>query len=103
MGLYRYSTHNEYTLDAQVQSMAVDVESIRQFPKVHSVDWLKPGQVISALGYQTLCDLIDSTKRMTLIGKKGCAVIASVDEKLLIMQSEPNVNQGSIDLILDAV
>tara|TARA_B100001175_G_scaffold288029_1_gene270874 strand:- start:1073 stop:1324 length:252 start_codon:yes stop_codon:yes gene_type:complete len=83
--------------------MAVDVESIRQLPKVHSVDWLKPGQVISDLGYQTLCDLMDSRKRMTLIGKKGCAVIASVDEKLLIIQSEPNVNLGSIDLILDAV
>ena len=103
MGLYRYSIHNEYTLDAQVQTMAVDVESIRQLPKVHSVDWLKPGQVISDLGYQTLCDLMDSRKRMTLIGKKGCAVIASVNEKLLIIQSEPNVNLGSIDLILDAI
>ncbi len=82
--------------------MAVDVESIRQLPKVRSVDWLKPGQVISNLGYETLCDLLDSRKRMTLIGKNGCVIITSVNEDLLIIQSEPNVNLGSIDIILDA-
>ncbi len=82
--------------------MAVDVESIRQLPKVRSVDWLKPGQVISNLGYETLCDLLHSRKRMTLIGKNGCVIITSVNEDLLIIQSEPNVNLGSIDIILDA-
>jgi len=82
--------------------MAIDVDSIRQLPKVRSVDWLKPGEVTSNLGYQTLCDLLRSRKRMTLIGKNGCAIIASVNEDLLIIQSEPNVNLGSIDLILDA-
>ena len=81
--------------------MAVDVESIRQLPKVRSVEWLKPGEAISNLGYQTLCDLLSSRKRMTLIGKNGCAIIASVNEDLLIIQSEPNVNLGSIDIILD--
>ena len=82
--------------------MAVDVESIRQLPKVRSVDWLKPGQEISNLGYQTLCDLLNSRKRMTLIGKNGCAIIASVNEDLLVIQSDLNVNLGSIDVILDA-
>ena len=82
--------------------MTVDVESIRQLSKVRSVDWLKPGEVISNLGYQTLCDLLRSRKRMTLIGKNGYAIIASVNEDLLIIQSEPNVNLGLIDLILDA-
>jgi len=82
--------------------MAVDVESIRQLPKVRSVDWLKPGQEISNLGYQTLCDLLNSRKRMTLIGKNGCAIIASVNEDLLVIQSDLNVNLGSINLILDA-
>ena len=83
--------------------MAVDVETIRQLPKVDSVEWIKPGQVISDTDYQSLRDLLQSRKRMTLIGKNGCVIIASVKEELLIIQSQPNVNLGSIDLILDSI
>lgn len=83
--------------------MAVDLASIRQLPKVTSVDWLKPGEVISDIGYQTLIDILNSRKRMTLIGKKGCAIITSVKQELLIIQSEPNVNLGSIDLVIDSI
>ena len=83
--------------------MAFDVESIRQLPKVSSVDWLKPGQVISGVGYETLLELLNSRKQMTLIGKSGCAIITSIKEEILIIQSEPNVNLGSIDLILDSI
>ena len=83
--------------------MAVDVETIRQLPKVESVEWIKPGQVISDTDYQSLRDLLQSRKRMTLIGKNGCIIIASVKEELLIIQSQPNVNLGSIDLILDSI
>lgn len=83
--------------------MAVDVETIRQLPKVDSVEWIKPGQVISDTDYQSLRDLLQSRKRMTLIGKNGCIIIASVKEELLIIQSQPNVNLGSIDLILDSI
>ena len=82
--------------------MAVDVESIRQIPKVNSVDWLKPGQVIFDIEYQTLRELLNSRKQMTLIGKNGCVIIASIKDELLIIQSEANVNLGSIDLILDS-
>ena len=83
--------------------MAVDVETIRQLPKVDSVEWIKPGQVISDTDYQSLRDLLQSRKRMTLIGKNGCVIIASIREELLIIQSQPNVNLGSIDLILDSI
>ena len=83
--------------------MEVDVETIRQLPKVESVEWIKPGQVISDTNYQSLRDLLQSRKRMTLIGKNGCIIIASVKEELLIIQSQPNVNLGSIDLILDSI
>tara|TARA_B100000902_G_C27095823_1_gene806195 strand:+ start:520 stop:771 length:252 start_codon:yes stop_codon:yes gene_type:complete len=83
--------------------MAVDVETIRQLPKVDSVEWIKPGQVISDTDYQSLQDLLQSRKRMTLIGKNGCVIIASIKEELLIIQSQPNVNLGSIDLILDSI
>ena len=83
--------------------MEVDVETIRQLPKVDSVEWIKPGQVISDTDYQSLRDLLQSRKRMTLIGKNGCIIIASVKEELLIIQSQPNVNLGSIDLILDSI
>ena len=83
--------------------MAVDVETIRQLPKVESVEWIKPGQVISDTDYQSLRDLLQSRKRMTLIGKNGCVIIASIKEELLIIQSQPNVNLGSIDLILDSI
>jgi hypothetical protein len=83
--------------------MAVDVETIRQLPKVDSVEWIKPGQVISDTHFQSLRDLLQSRKRMTLIGKNGCVIIASVKEELLIIQSQPNVNLGSIDLILDSI
>ena len=83
--------------------MAFDVESIRQLPKVTSVDWLKPGEVISNIGYQTLTNILNSRKRMTLIGRKGCAIITSVKQELLIIQSEPNVNLGSLDLIIDSI
>jgi len=84
-------------------AMAVDVESIRRLPKVKSVDWLKPGQVISDVGYETLFELLNSKKKLTLIGKSGCVVITSMAEKILIIQSEPNVNLGLIDLILDSI
>jgi hypothetical protein len=84
-------------------AMAVDVESIRRLPKVKSVDWLKPGQVISDVGYETLFELLNSKKKLTLIGKSGCVVLTSIAEKILIIQSEPNVNLGSIDLILDSI
>jgi len=83
--------------------MAVDVETIRQLPKVDSVEWIKPGQVISDIHFQSLRDLLQSRKRMTLIGKNGCVIIASIKEELLIIQSQPNVNLGSIDLILDSI
>ena len=83
--------------------MAVDVETIRQLPKVESVEWIKPGQEISDTDYQSLRDLLQSRKRMTLIGKNGCVIIASIKEELLIIQSQPNVNLGSIDLILDSI
>ena len=83
--------------------MALDVESIRRLPKVNSVDWLKPGQVISDVGYETLFELLNSKEKLTLIGKSGCVVITSIAEKILIIQSEPNVNLGSIDLILDSI
>lgn len=83
--------------------MAVDVETIRQLPKVDSVEWIKPGQVISDIDYQSLRDLLQSRKRMTLIGKNGCVIIASIKEELLIIQSQPNVNLGSIDLVLDSI
>ena len=83
--------------------MEVDVETIRQLPKVESVEWIKPGQVISDTNYQSFRDLLQSRKRMTLIGKNGCIIIASVKEELLIIQSQPNVNLGSIDLILDSI
>ncbi len=83
--------------------MGFDVESIRQLPKVNSVDWLKPGQAISDVGYETLLELLNSRKQMTLIGKSGCAIITSINEEILIIQSEPNVNLGSIDLLLDSI
>ena len=83
--------------------MEVYVETIRQLPKVESVEWIKPGQVISDTHFQSLRDLLQSRKRMTLIGKNGCIIIASVKEELLIIQSQPNVNLGSIDLILDSI
>tara|TARA_B100001142_G_scaffold284550_1_gene298272 strand:- start:414 stop:710 length:297 start_codon:yes stop_codon:yes gene_type:complete len=84
-------------------TMAVDIESIRQLPKVSSVDWLKPGQVISNMGYETLFELLNSRKQLTLIGKNGCAIITSIQKEILIIQSQPNVNLGSIDLILDSI
>ena len=83
--------------------MAVDVETIRQLPKVDSVEWIKPGQVISDTHFQSLRDLLQSRKRMTLIGKNGCVIIASIIEELLIIQSQPNVNLGSIDFILNSI
>ena len=84
-------------------TMAVDIESIRQLPKVSSVDWLKPGQVISNMGYETLFELLNSRKQLTLIGKNGCAIITSIQKEILIIQSQPNVNLGSIDLVLDSI
>ena len=84
-------------------TMEVDIESIRQLPKVSSVDWLKPGQVISNMGYETLFELLNSRKQLTLIGKNGCAIITSIQKEILIIQSQPNVNLGSIDLILDSI
>lgn len=103
MDQYKQSPRNKYTLNAQIPTMGVDIESIRQLPKVNSVDVLKSGQMIFDVGYEALFELLNSRKRMTLIGKNGCAIITSIQEEILVIRSEPNVNLGSIDLILDSV
>ena len=72
-------------------------------PHVHSVTMLSEGVEQDGIMFKEIQQLLTNKKKISLIGKKGCAVFFSNKSSILMIQSEPQVNLGAIDLILNSI
>ncbi len=83
--------------------MQESLEALRQLPYVVSVDVLDKKGLDSTVQYPNLQRILDNKKKVSLIGKNGCAVFFSHKSSIIMVQSEANVNLGAIDLLLESI
>ena len=79
------------------------LDALRQVPHVTSVQWLNNSIDGGSLNQSTMDQLLANKKKVTLIGKNGCAIFFAQKSNIVFIRSEANVNLGAIDLILDSV
>ena len=79
------------------------MDALRLIPHVHSVTVLSEGVKQNGLEYNEIQQLLANKKKISLIGKNGCAIFFSNKSSILMIQSEPHVNLGAIDLVLDSI
>ena len=79
------------------------MDALRLIPHVHSVTVLSEGVEQNGLEYNEIQQLLANKKKMSLIGKNGCAIFFSNKSSILMIQSEPHVNLRAIDLVLDSI
>ena len=77
--------------------------TLRQIPHVKSVTVLSQDVGHLGIDYSDLERLMDKKKKVSLIGKTGCAVFFSTKSNIMLIQSDAKVNLGAIDLILDSI
>jgi hypothetical protein len=64
---------------------------------------LSEGVEQDGIMFKEIQQLLANKKKISLIGKKGCAVFFSNKSSILMIQSEPQVNLGAIDLVLNSI
>ena len=79
------------------------MDALRLIPHVHSVTVLSEGLEQNGIEYNEIQQLLANKKKISLIGKNGCAIFFSNKSSILMIQSEPYVNLGAIDLVLDSI
>ena len=79
------------------------MDALRLIPHVHSVTVLSEGVEQNGIEYNEIQQLLANKKKIILIGKNGCAIFFSNKSSILMIQSEPHVNLGAIDLVLDSI
>ncbi|MGB2176082.1 MAG: hypothetical protein ACPIBN_03645 [Candidatus Poseidoniaceae archaeon] len=79
------------------------MDALRLIPHVHSVTVLSEGVEQNGIEYNEIQQLLANKKKISLIGKNGCAIFFSNKSSILMIQSEPHVNLGAIDLVLDSI
>tara|TARA_A200000159_G_scaffold118520_1_gene112371 strand:- start:237 stop:479 length:243 start_codon:yes stop_codon:yes gene_type:complete len=79
------------------------MDALRLIPHVHSVTVLSEGVEQNGIEYNEIQQLLTNKKKISLIGKNGCAIFFSNKSSILMIQSEPYVNLGAIDLVLDSI
>lgn len=79
------------------------MDALRLIPHVHSVTVLSEGVEQNGIEYNEIQQLLTNKKKISLIGKNGCAIFFSNKSSILMIQSEPHVNLGAIDLVLDSI
>lgn len=79
------------------------MDALRLIPHVHSVTVLSEGVEQNGIEYNEIQQLLANKKKISLIGKNGCAIFFSNRSSILMIQSEPHVNLGAIDLVLDSI
>lgn len=79
------------------------MDALRLIPHVHSVTVLSEGVEQNGIEYNEIQQLLTNKKKISLIGKNGCAIFFSNRSSILMIQSEPHVNLGAIDLVLDSI
>lgn len=75
---------------------------LRQIPYVTSVEHLN-ASIDERYNVDSIKQLLSNRKKVTLIGKNGCAVFFVRKSSIILIRSEANVNLGAIDLILDSI
>ena len=78
------------------------LNALRQIPYVTSVEHLN-ASIDERYNVDSIKQLLSNRKKMTLIGKNGCAVFFVRKSSIILIRSEANVNLGAIDLILDSI
>jgi len=79
------------------------IDALRQIPHVLSVELIDEGAVDSGVDVALIQRLLSSKKKLSLIGKEGCAVFFSYKSSIVFIKSKPNVNLGALDLVLDSI
>lgn len=83
--------------------MQDSIDALRQIPHVLSVELIDEGAVDSSLDVALIQRLLSSKKKLSLVGKEGCAVFFSYKSSIVLIRSKPNVNLGALDLVLDSI
>ena len=83
--------------------MQETLNALRQIPHVISVEHLSDSIQAEGLNIDSIQHLLKNKKKVTLIGKNGCAVFFAQKSNIVLIRSEANVNLGAIDLILDSI
>ncbi len=83
--------------------MQESLDALRQIPHVISVEVLDEGNLDSKVDLVSVKRILNKKKKLSLIGKNGCAVFFSNKSSIIMIKSEANVNLGAIDLILDSI
>ena len=83
--------------------MQETLNALRQIPYVTSVEHLSGSIQHEGLNLDSIEQLLANRKKITLIGKNGCAVFFAQNSNIVLIRSEANVNLGAIDLILDSI
>ena len=78
------------------------LNALRQIPCVTSVEHLN-ASIDERYNVDSIKQLLSNRKKVTLIGKNGCAVFFVRKSSIILIRSEANVNLGAIDLILDSI
>tara|TARA_B100000035_G_scaffold302452_1_gene300083 strand:+ start:385 stop:639 length:255 start_codon:yes stop_codon:yes gene_type:complete len=79
------------------------VEALRNIPYVNDVHVLSEENEHPEIKFKSIQEMMLNRKRLSLIGKKGCAIFFSNKSSILMIKSDANVNLGAIDLILDSI
>ncbi|MAL04738.1 MAG: hypothetical protein CML76_02390 [Rhodobiaceae bacterium] len=83
--------------------MQETLNALRQVPKVTSVEHLNASIQDTRYNVDSIKQLLSNRKKVTLIGKNGCAIFYAQKSNIVLIRSEANVNLGAIDLILDSI
>ena len=78
------------------------LNALRQIPYVTSVEHLS-ASIDDRYNVDSIKPLLSNRKKVTLIGKNGCAVFFVRKSSIILIRSEAYVNLGAIDLILDSI
>ena len=83
--------------------MQETLNALRQIPYVISVEHLNDSIQDDGFNVESIRNLLANRKKLTLIGKNGCAVFFAHKSDIILIRSRANVNLGAIDLILDSI
>ena len=78
------------------------LEALRKIPHVTAVHLLSEGGQHPDIELKKLEGIMSKKKRLSLIGKNGCAILYSTNASIIVIKSDANVNLGAIDLLLDS-
>ena len=83
--------------------MQETLNALRQIPYVTSVEHLNASIQDARYNIDSIQQLLENRRKVTLIGKNGCAVFFAQKSNIVLVRTEANVNLGAIDLILDSI